>query len=60
MLGRNSSLGLRAAIGALWFMAWCGADTAQGVPPPAVSVFPGSTRHVTVRGVYIGRVSAIN
>src|SRR6266516_3175735 len=60
MLGRNSSLGLRAAIGALCFMAWCGAATAQGVPPPAVSVTPAATRQVTETGDLIGRVTAIN
>jgi membrane fusion protein, multidrug efflux system len=61
MLGRNSSLGWRAAIGVLSFIALCGAAMAQGAPPPpAVSVTPVESRQVTETGDFIGRVTAID
>jgi membrane fusion protein, multidrug efflux system len=61
MLGRNSSLGKRAVIAALSFIAPCGAAAAQGaIPPPAVSVTPVVSRQVTETGDFIGRVTAIN
>ena len=61
MLGRNGSLGWWIVIGALSFLAHCGAAVAQGaVPPPAVSVTPADTRQVTETGDLIGRVTAID
>ena len=60
MPGRNGSLALRTAIGALSLMACCGPATAQGAPPPAVSVIPVVSRQVTETRDFIGRVTAIN
>jgi membrane fusion protein, multidrug efflux system len=61
MLSRNRWLGWTTAIGALSFIAACGAAAAQGAsPPPAVSVTPAATRQVTETGDLIGRVTAIN
>jgi membrane fusion protein (multidrug efflux system) len=61
MRGRNSSLGLKAAVCALAFTASCGTVGAQGTsPPPAVSVAPVASRQVTETGDYIGRVTPID
>jgi membrane fusion protein (multidrug efflux system) len=61
MRGRNSSLGLKAAVCALAFTASCGTVGAQGTaPPPAVSVTPVVSRQVTETGDYIGRVTPID
>src|SRR5215831_19976630 len=42
------------------FLVCSGAATAQGAPPPAVSVKPVMSRQVTETGDYIGRVAAID
>src|SRR5262245_20162912 len=42
------------------FLVCSGAATAQGAPPPAVSVKPVMSRQVTETGDYIGRVTAID
>ena len=61
MGGRNSSLGLKAAVCALAFTASCDTVGAQGTsPPPAVSVPPVVSRQVTETGDYIGRVTPID
>ncbi|MGA8497892.1 MAG: efflux RND transporter periplasmic adaptor subunit [Xanthobacteraceae bacterium] len=61
MLGRNRFIGPRAAIGALVYLVCCGAATAQGSPPPAVTVSPVASRQVTETGSgFIGRVVAID
>src|SRR5262249_60324329 len=42
------------------FLVCSGAATAQGAPPPAVSVKPVMSRQVTETGDFIGRVVAID
>src|SRR5580692_7454620 len=59
MLGRNQFSSKRAAIGTLVFAIYTGAATAQGSPPPAVTVIPVASRQVTDTGSgFIGRVVA--
>src|SRR5580692_1446135 len=61
MLGRNQFSSKRAAIGTLVFAIYTGAATAQGSPPPAVTVIPVASRQVTDTGSgFIGRVVAID
>lgn len=61
MASLSSSLGKRAAFGALIFIIRCGAAVAQGAtPPPSVSVTPVVSRQVTETGDFIGRIVAVN
>jgi membrane fusion protein, multidrug efflux system len=49
-----------AALVALAALVCCDAATAQGTPPPAVSVRPVQSRQITATGDFVGRVTAIN
>src|SRR5205807_2707107 len=60
MTRRSRSFGTAAAIGALVSLVCCDAATAQGAPPPAVSVRPVQSRQITATGDFVGRVTAIN
>src|SRR3984957_19214109 len=60
MLGCNSFLGKKTAIGVLSFVIGCGAAGAQNAPPPAVSVSQVTSRQVTETGDFVGRVTAID
>jgi membrane fusion protein (multidrug efflux system) len=59
--GAMTRLITRIKIGALLFIAGCGAAAAQTAPPPpAVTVTPVVSRQVTETGDFIGRVTAID
>lgn len=60
MLVRHSPFGWKIAIAALSLIAPCGTATAQGAPPPAVSVSPVVSRQVTATGDFVGRIVAID
>jgi len=61
MASLSSSLGKRAAITALVFLACRSIAAAQGVaPPPAVSVTPVVSRQVTETGDFVGRIVAVD
>jgi len=53
-------LSRKTTAGLLFLIAGCGAATAQGAPPPAVSVSQVVSRAVTETGDFIGRVVAID
>src|SRR5271154_7347842 len=55
-----TALSRKTAAGLLFLIAGCGAATAQGAPPPAVSVSPVVSRAVTETGDFVGRVVAID
>lgn len=61
MLTRCRSFERRVVISAVALSVFAGPAVGQNaVPPPAVSVSPVVTRHVTETGEFVGRVTAIN
>jgi membrane fusion protein, multidrug efflux system len=59
-MAKNCPFAGRFLFAACIFLIGCEAATAQGTPPPAVTVAPVVSREVTATGDFIGRIAAID